>query len=159
MRDNTAIILPDIEEIRGEYPDEYDVYKRLMADAVLAVPVKPRPTGFLVIRNPTRHLNRSSMLQMLAFVVLAIVNEMKLMDSLRMKISPENISNDTDIIINLFVSVEIHTLQGVLKESDIKSQKIVRLISYDEYAELTDKLREIKNVTPAELFHTRDLPV
>lgn len=70
------------------------------------------------------------MLQMLAFVVLAIINEMKLMDSLRLKVSPENIDNDTDIIVNMFGSMEIHTLQGVLKESDIKSQKIVRLIAY-----------------------------
>ena len=130
MRDNTAIIVPDVKEIKDEYPDEYDVYKRLNADSVIAVPVTPRPTGFLVIRNPTRYLTRSSMLQMLAFVVLAIINEMKLMDSLRMKISPENIDNDTDIIVNLLGSMEIHTLQGVLKESDIKSQKIVRLIAY-----------------------------
>ena len=45
---------PNIEEIKDEYPDEYDVYKRLNADSVIAVPVTPRPTGFLVIRNPTR---------------------------------------------------------------------------------------------------------
>ena len=78
MHDNTAIVVPDMEEVREQFPSEYAVYQRLMAKSVLAVPVKPRPMGFLVIRNPQRYLNRSSMLQLLAFVVLACVNEQKL---------------------------------------------------------------------------------
>lgn len=75
MHDNTAIVVPDMEEVREQFPGEYAVYQRLMAKSVLVVPVKPRPMGFLVIRNPRRYLTRSSMLQLLAFVVLACVNE------------------------------------------------------------------------------------
>lgn len=130
MDTNQPIVVPDMEEVRENYPGEYAVYQRLMAQSVLAVPVKPRPVGFLVIRNPKRYLTRSSMLQLLAFVVLACVNEQKLMQSMKMSISPDNIDNDSDIIINLFGDLEIYTSSGVLREGDLKSPKCCRLLAY-----------------------------
>ena len=130
MHDNTAIIVPDMEEAREQFPGECAVYQRLMAKSVLAVPVKPRPMGFLVIRNPQRYLTRSSMLQLLAFVVLACVNEQKLMQSMKMSFSPENIENDADIIINLLGDLEIYASSGVLREGGLKSPKCCRLLAY-----------------------------
>lgn len=130
MHTNSPIVVPNMEGVREQHPGEYAVYKRLMAKSVLAVPVKPRPTGFLVIRNPQRYMNRSSMLQLLAFVVLACVNEQKLMQSMKMSFSPENINHDTDIIINLFGDLEIYTFSGVLREGDLKSPKCCRLLAY-----------------------------
>lgn len=70
------------------------------------------------------------MLQMLAFVLLASINEQKLMQSMAMTISPDNIERDTDVIINLFGNLEIYTANGVLRESDLKSPKICRLLAY-----------------------------
>ena len=90
---------------------------------LLAVPIKPRPIGFLVVRNPQRYLNRSSMLQMLAFVLLSSINDQKLMQSMKMSMSPENIKNDTDVMINLFGNLEIYTSSGVLHESDLNSRR------------------------------------
>ena len=130
MQNNEAIILTDTEAVREKYPGEYAVYQRLMAHSILAVPVKPRPTGFLVIRNPQRYINRSSMLQLLAFVVLASVNEQKLMQSMKMSFSPDKIENDADIIINLFGDLEIYTSTGILREGDMKSPKACRLLAY-----------------------------
>ena len=130
MQNNEAIILTDTEDVRAKFPGEYAVYQRLMAHSILAVPVKPRPTGFLVIRNPQRYINRSSMLQLLAFVVLASVNEQKLMQSMKMSFSPDKIENDADIIINLFGDLEIYTSTGILREGDMKSPKACRLLAY-----------------------------
>lgn len=130
MKENRAVIVPDREEIKGTYPDEYALYQRLRIRSVLAVPVKPRPMGFLAVRNPKRFINRSSMLQMLAFVVLAIVNEKKLLDSVKMAWSPDSVKSETDILIHLFGELEIYTSHGVLHESDLKSPKISRLLAY-----------------------------
>lgn len=130
MRENTPIIVTKASELKNSFPDEYYIYKRLSVETLVAVPVKPRPCGFLVVRNPKRYSTRSSLLQMLAFVVLAIVNEKKLIDSLQLAFSPDNIKNERDIMANLFGSLEIYTSKGVLKEADIKSPKILRLISY-----------------------------
>ena len=70
------------------------------------------------------------MLQLLAYVVLASVNEQKLMQSIKMSFSPENIENDADIIINLFGDLEIYTSTGVLREGEVKSPKACRLLAY-----------------------------
>lgn len=130
MHNNMPIVIPDIDQVKQTDPSEYEVYQRLLCKSVLAVPVKPRPTGFLVIRNPKRYINRSSMLQMLAYVVLASLNEENLMKGLKMCVTPDNIAHDTDIIINLFGELEIYTTHGVLKESDLKSPLICKLLAY-----------------------------
>lgn len=67
---------------------------------------------------------------MLAFVVLAIANEKKLLDSAKLAWSPENITNETDILFHLFGELEVYTSQGVLHEADLKSPKIIRLLAY-----------------------------
>lgn len=130
MHNSQPIFVPDVEALKTDYPEEYELYQRLGIRSLLAVSVKPRPVGFLVVRNPTQYRDRSSMLQMLAFVVLAIGNEKKLLDSVKLVPSPENIKNDTDIIFNLFGELEIHTSQGTLKESTLKSPKASRVLAY-----------------------------
>ena len=130
MEDSEALIIPDVNDIKTEEPREYAIYQKLSIQSFIAVPVKPRPLGFLVVRNPKRNIAESSLLKMLAFVTLSIINEKKLMDSLRFAIQPENIRKDTDILVNLFGSLEIYTSKGVLREADIKSQKILRMIAY-----------------------------
>lgn len=91
MRQNHVITVTDAETIKDEWPDEYEVYKRLRIQSVIGVPIKPRPVAFLAVRNPKRYLDHSSMLRMLAFVVLSAVNEKKMMDSVKMALSPEAI--------------------------------------------------------------------
>lgn len=130
MQNNTALAIPSTRELKDAPPEEAEMYRRLKIKKVLAVPIRPRPTGFLVVRNPQRYLHRSSMLQMLAFVLLASINEQTLMQSMKMTISPDNIERDTDVIINLFGNLEIYTANGVLRESDLKSPKICRLLAY-----------------------------
>ena len=130
MQENTAIVIDNIDEVKRLYPEEYLVLERLYCETVLAVPVKPRPTGFLLVRNPKRYINRSSMLQLLAFVVLACVNERKLMQSMKLSFSPDRIEHDTDVIIHLFGNLEIYTSSGVLRESDLKSPMCCRLLAY-----------------------------
>lgn len=130
MRKNYAIIVPETKVIAKKYPEEYEIYKRFQADSIIGVPIKPRPTAFLVVRNPKRYINRSSMLQMLAFVVLSAVNEKKYIDGIKMTVSQEKIKNEKDIVVNLFGSVEIYTKRGKLNEEILKSPKIWRLIVY-----------------------------
>lgn len=130
MYENHSLIVTDVEKIKNTYPEEYGLYKRLDVHSVIGVPFKPRPTGFLVVRNPQRYKNRCSMLQMLAVVGLTAVNEKNFLDSAKMAMSPDEIKNDMDIIINVFGSLEIYTSKGVLREDDLKSPKTCRLLIY-----------------------------
>ena len=97
MKHNQAMIVPDVQTISEKYPDEFSLYGRLRVNSLLAVPVKPRPVGFLVVRNPVRFVGRSSMLQMLAFVVLSAINEHRLFESARLTASHDIIQSETDI--------------------------------------------------------------
>lgn len=130
MRENTAIVVRDAEEIRTEYPEEYGVYTRLGAQSVLAVPVKPRPVGFLVVRNPKRFGHDSRMMSVLAYVVLNAINQHAYMESAKMVLTPDSIQSDKDIIINFFGNMEIMTSKGILREQDFKSPKSSRVITY-----------------------------
>lgn len=130
MRNNDAIYIQNIDNLKDATPEELKLYEHLEIMSLLAVPVKPRPTGFLVVRNPQRYAARSSMLQMLGFVLLSALNEQNLIRSLKMTPSPENIKEDTDVMINLFGNLEIYTSSGVLREADLKSPKICRLLVY-----------------------------
>lgn len=130
MHNNGSLYIPATKELKDAPPEEAEMYQRLKIKSALTVPIKPRPTGFLVVRNPQRYKSRSSMLQMLAFVMLSSINKQKLMQSIKMTISPENIERDTDVIINLFGNLEIYTTNGVLHEADLKSPKICRLLAY-----------------------------
>ncbi len=130
IHNNLPVVIADVETIQQTDPDEHQLYQHLNIHTLLAVPVKPRPTGFLVVRNPKRYLNRSSMLQLLAYVILSAINERKMLQGMRLKLSPKQILHDTDIIIHVFGNLEIYTSNGVLRESDLKSPKICRLIVY-----------------------------
>ena len=57
MKANQAIVITDREQIKEEPPEEYDLYQRVKLYSVMAVPVTPRPCGFLAIRNPKRYVD------------------------------------------------------------------------------------------------------
>lgn len=124
------MIIEDIEKLEDTSTQEYVFLKSVGVKSIIAVPFWKRPTGFLIIRNPKRYVNRSSLLQMMAFVAVSSVNEKRLMDSTRLKMVPDVIQNDTDIIINVFDELQIITSKGVITEKDLKSPKINKLIVY-----------------------------
>lgn len=126
----TPMVIHDIEDIAKSSPLEYAFMKQNSVSSIIAVPFWKRPTGFLIVRNPKRYLNRSSLLQMMAFVAVSSVNEKRLMDSTKLKMIPDVIQKDSDIIINVFDELQIITSKGVLTEKDLKSPKINKLIVY-----------------------------
>lgn len=52
MHNNSAVCIPATKELKDTPPEEAEMYQRLKIKRVLVVPIKPRPTGFLVVRNP-----------------------------------------------------------------------------------------------------------
>lgn len=130
MKENHAVIIPDTESMRVEFPKEYALYSRLKATSVLAVPFKPRPIGFLVVRNPKRYIQNSSMLQMLAYVVLTAMNERKMLESAKLVKHPQDIKSKKEFVIHTFGALEIHSATGVLHQEDLKSPRMCRLLIY-----------------------------
>ena len=67
MKSASPIVLTDTSEIRESCPVEYALYERLDARSIIASPFSPSPTGFLVIRNPSRYLNHPEALFIFAY--------------------------------------------------------------------------------------------
>ena len=126
----TPIVVSDAEEVKESYPEEYNLYQRLGIHSVLAIPLEPRPVALIAVRNPKRYIHQTSMLKLLAYVLLVAYNDKRMVDSLSLTFSPENIKSSHDVFISLFGELKIHTSRGVLRESDLKSPKISRLLTF-----------------------------
>lgn len=130
MKDNDPIIISDVSVLKAQFPEEYAMYQRLGVSSILAVPILPRPFGFLVVRNPQRYANKSSMLRMLGVVILSNINEFRFFESAKMSLTPDVIQNDKDIIMNFFGNLEIITSSGILHEEEFNAPKVCRVVSY-----------------------------
>lgn len=130
MRGNDKVYVCDAESIKVDFTEEYELYKRLRINRVLAVPVKPRPIGFLAVRNPQRFCSDDRMLRILAYVVLTAINQRTYLESTKMALTPEAIGSDRDVIFNVFGELEFYTSKGVLREQDCKAPKCCRVVAY-----------------------------
>lgn len=130
MEHSEAIIISDVTANEIALTDDLSVYQRLRIKSVLAVPFAPNPMGFLAIRNPTRYVGRTSMANILAYVLHRAMAQQKVIDSAKLALSPERIESDRDVLINLFGDMEICTSKGVLTERDFNSPKSTRVVTY-----------------------------
>ena len=130
VRKGIPMVVLDAEVTKEAYPAEYNLYQRLGIRSVIAVSLEPRPVALLAVRNPKRYIQQTSMLRILAYVLLASYNEQKMLNRLQMANIPTSIQNSKDIYVSLFGELSISTSKGVLKEADFNSPRISRLISY-----------------------------
>lgn len=130
LKEDRPMVVDDIETIKDTFPQEYELYRRLFVDSILAVPIRPRPFGFLLVRNPRRYINRPNLLQLLGVVILQQMNTMAVDDGRSMTFSPEDIQDDKDILIHLFGDLTIYTSHGMLTEEKINSPLITILLGY-----------------------------
>ena len=72
------MVVPDAEEVKDTFPDEYSLYQRLGIKSVLAIPLEPRPIALVAVRNPKRYIRQTSMLKLLAYVLLAAYNDKRM---------------------------------------------------------------------------------
>jgi len=130
MKENIPLYFPKLDELSDASENELRICKSLYIESLLAIPILPRPCGFLVVRNPKRYTNKSSMLRMLGVVILSNINQYRFLESAKQQLSPDAIKNDKDIIMNLFGHIELFTSRGVLHEEEFNSPKCCRIISY-----------------------------
>ena len=128
MRTNHPIAIQSTDNKKSLSQTEYDLYQRLHAHSLLAVPFKPHPMGFLVIRNPQRYMYQINMLRTLAYFAENAINRWKLLERTKLIKHPKDIQHENEIIINVFGTFEIYTSCGVLTQDTIKSPIMCRLL-------------------------------
>ena len=126
LNTNTPVYVDDIEKIKESNPEEYAVYSEQEVRSILAVPYHKREKGFLVLRNSKKYGDKPEMLQIMANILVAEINEQKLLE--RMKAESENMDTSAEIVINLFGGLEIITGKGTLSEAEIKSPLACKLL-------------------------------
>lgn len=118
---NECIIIPDVEAVRETHPKEYEVFSAMGTKSLLAVPYRKRESGFMLLRNPKRYIDKPDILRILSFILVAEITEQKLVERMKMSASPKQITEASDIVINLFGGLEIYTAKGKLTETEFKS--------------------------------------
>ncbi len=130
-RNKAPVIITDIDAMRNEISDtEYYRYKKMNLQSVIGVPVfYQRPCGFVIAKNPKRHVHTPSML---SYVVLNSWKEQQNIDALHMQIKRQftELKNEKDVYVRLFGTPEIHTLSGELSAKMLQSAKWWRLFAY-----------------------------
>ena len=130
MRHDRAVCIASDADRKACTAAERALYQRFDVRTLLAVPITTQPTGFVVVRNPQRYADRSDMLQMLASVVRAFLREQAWAKRVQAAVPPEGIEKTTDVSVRLFGQLEICAYHGRLRQSDLQSPELCRMLAY-----------------------------
>ena len=130
LKSGQPVIILDMNEVAKSSPQEYQVYKRLHVNTLIALPFGPKPLGFLVIRNPTRYNTFTGAARGFVYICHRALAQKRTIDRIKMALTPNEIESDKDIIINFFGDIEIITKDGVWREHDFCSPKSIRAAAF-----------------------------
>ena len=130
MKRSEPIIVPDTTDSSKLSSEEQRIYKKLHTRSVMAVPFGPNPAGFLVLRNITRYMNRTSAMNTFAYVLHRAMAQRDSINKAKMALSPDEIKSKNDVRINFFGDMEIRTMNGIWKESSFNSPKCSKTVAY-----------------------------
>ena len=108
VRKGIPMVVPDAEATKEAYPAEYDLYQRLGIRSVIAVSLEPRPVALLAVRNPKRYIQQTSMLRILAYVLLESYNEQKMLNRLQMAYDSASFEAKKMIVSQLIRRVDVY---------------------------------------------------
>lgn len=130
MQTHEPMVMTDVEEIKDSHPEEYEAYQRLDVHALIAVPFWMHSTGFFALKNPRKYKTQTGLIRLLSYAIVTSLNEHRLTESTKLSVTSPRISSDTDVYISLFGELKITTSKGILRESELKSPKISKMLVY-----------------------------
>lgn len=126
---NKPVVIPDMEEIRDTYPDEYQFFQRYGVQSVLAAPFSKRINqGYIAVDDPTRFQDDPTFLFIVSYAVVVELNEIKLSQSIAAAQRASKYS-DHDVYVNCLGDLEIRNAKGTLTEEDISSDLCLNLFA------------------------------
>ncbi len=162
---NQPVIIPDVEAVKDECPEEYAILRRQNIVSELAVPFSKKFTsGFVGVDNPKRYGNDPSFALIMSYAVVAELNEIKLVEKVNQAARQITNQQAEDLHINCFGGLEIRGTNGTLLGDQITADQCYQLLAYlilrrkrvhpvREIADmlwpnevLTDPYRDVKNV-------------
>lgn len=129
IANNAPIIIEDIEDIKNESPVEYEMYKRLKVESVLAVPYRNNGSGLLVVRNPKRFKNNYIALNIMSYIITSELVALKKRQSVSRKTVDYEPKAYDEAQIRLFGDMVIVGKDLLLTKQDIP-EPVRFLIAY-----------------------------
>lgn len=131
FRSNEPMIIPDVEHLKGQFEDEYQMLTRQEIHSLLAMPFSKRiNTGYLGVDNPRRYADDPRYLQIITYAIVAELNEIKLEHSIDVITKHVTRHRDKDLRINCFGGLELISARGTLTDEDITTEQGACLLSY-----------------------------
>lgn len=131
LQDNQPVIIPDVEAIKEESPEEYEVMKMQNITSELATPfAKKYVTGFVGVDNPRRFATDPSFAFIMSYAVVAELNEIKLQAKVEQATRQLTNHQETELYISFFGSLEIKGANGILSEDQITADQCYQLLVY-----------------------------
>ena len=129
--DGRPLVVPDASVIRKRFPDEFQHYQRLDVQSLIGTPFGEKPTGFFVVKNPTRYKTYPDMAQMLAFVSMTTFYLQELQQSMaEMETNQDQSADEHTIRINLLGIPEVCVGGKKLDMRVYASDNAWKVISY-----------------------------
>lgn len=113
FRDNRPVIITDIRSVEKSHPEEYEMYRRLRVENVIGVPYYKYSKGFVVVKNPGCYKNQTALLYFLTYVLMAELNEYKLIQAISHGAYKCNIRHPNEVRIHLFGGFTLINFEGI----------------------------------------------
>lgn len=129
--DGKPLVVPDASVIKKMFPDEFQHYQRLDVQSLIGTPFGEKPTGFFVVKNPTRYKTYPDMAQMLAFVSMSTFYLQELQQSMaELETNQDDSADEHTIRINLLGMPEVCVGSKKLDMRVYASDNAWRIISF-----------------------------
>lgn len=131
LQNNQPVIIPDVEDIKEESPEEYEVMRMQNITSELATPFsKKYVTGFVGVDNPRRFGSDPSFAFMMSYAVVAELNEIKLQAKVEQAMKQLTNHQETELYVSFFGGLEIKGANGILSEDQITGDQCYQLLVY-----------------------------
>ncbi len=151
IRNHQPIIIEDVETIKEEAPEEYEMYKRLNVQSVLGVPYRNCGSGLMVVRNPKKFKDCYETLNIISYIVtteLIALRRRKNIERKSVEYAPKNYN---EVFIKLFGEMTIVGKDFTLEDVDIPEQMKVIIAYMAEHRNRSYSLMQL-----AELLETSE---
>lgn len=129
--ENKPVIIPDTSELKTEYPDEYEFFRKFNVQSVLCAPFSKRINhGFVGVDNPTKFQDDPTFLFIICYAVVLELNEIKMQQSVEAAERRASQYSDNVVYVNTFGGLEIISHKGTLTDDDIKSDQGYALLCF-----------------------------
>lgn len=128
-KEQHVVFFVDIDYIRIHFPKEYDSYRRMQVQSLIAAPYYRGRSGFLIVKNARRYVHKTSLVQIMAYFVATEINDIRLIQNCLSHQPSKMIQNSYDVVIRYFGGLSIETIHALIPAKNLGRKEAARVIA------------------------------